>query len=299
MSGKWRLTEEKHNSFRLVVEIESPLREGITHVWTSPVGIDRDGRHSIPRMSLEKVGETSPWTECRLDVSTFAEHRDGGEPDIERELELIAAKCSEETARLEQGRARNHQAAARRNRTVEKLRELAQEGARDTGERLAAEMERRAAESFHAHMEAFRKEREAWAEAAWNLPHHNGNWHRMTDPEDGSVSYSFLGAGLQAIMDRNPGGIRWSEPESTSWGQPAEPGEDMEFQSVDDTTMTLCDHYALSPDQVDLLDELDAEGLEVEELNRKVREADYTFSLRQGERTIQVQRTAETARQQG
>ena len=297
---------EEDRGFILEVTVESKQRPMVTRVWTGRIEIGGDGLPAVRKMDPAPIEDTPVEQKTIWVPSQITQ----GTKSAERILQRVARLC-QDASNLEEERIANGGESQREKAIRERMERADRERVEQTP-RTMEELQRlsrqdpqpvtrggadgRAEESLQTHLEAFRKEREAWMEAAWNLPHHNGSWHRMTDPEDRSVSYSFLGAGLQAIMDRNPGEIRWNEPESTRWGQPAEPGEDMEFQSVDNTTMTLCDRYALSPQQVDLLDELDAGGLGVEELNRRLQEADYTFSFRQDERTIQVQRTADRAR---
>ena len=162
-------------------------------------------------------------------------------------------------------------------RTTGKLRET-----RATGEQPAAGTG--TTDPFHQHTETFRQRRNEWANTAVRIFHHSSGWPKAIDLRTGQKSYSFLGAGLEAIMQQDPGIIEWNESLE---------GEDgRTVQTVDDTTMTVCDYYGLSVEVVDTLDELDDEGLGIRELNQKMQEADHCFIVEQGGRPRLVERQA-------
>ena len=115
----------------------------------------------------------------------------------------------------------------------------------------------------------FQKRRTAWAETATKLPRHTGPAKKLLQ-QGQNPTYSFLGTGLMAHMAHDPGYIEWREPEPWLEGQT--------FQAVDDTTETIADYYAITTELVDLLDEMDSEGMPDEELNEMVRKADYSIT---------------------
>ena len=60
MNSKWHVVEEDENTFRLVVEVESPLRTDLEYRWTSRIRTDADGSLEVDRMDLETVGDGPP-----------------------------------------------------------------------------------------------------------------------------------------------------------------------------------------------------------------------------------------------
>ena len=116
------------------------------------------------------------------------------------------------------------------------------------------------------------KRREAWADATQRLPHQNGPSTKQISSPGKTGGYSFLGAGLQACMDRDPGYIEWNEPQTAGDGEI--------FQSVDDTTETIANYYDISTEIVDLLDQMEQEGYPTEKLNMIVEQAaGHTVSI--------------------
>ena len=120
--------------------------------------------------------------------------------------------------------------------------------------------------------EKFRQRREAWAHFLRYLPLHHGRWTRLVH-RDGTTSHSFLGVGLHTIMDREPDIIRWEEPQPVNSGLPADQG--LCHQAVADTTATLAEYYALTPEDIDGLDEMDRRQTPRETLGRRLREAGF------------------------
>ena len=109
------------------------------------------------------------------------------------------------------------------------------------------------------------KRRQAWADAARRLPHQNGPSTKRLSSPGKTGGYSFLGAGLQACIDRDPGCIEWNEPQTAGDGEI--------FQSVDDTTETIANYYAISTEIVNLLDQMEQEGYPTEKLNMIMEQA--------------------------
>ena len=117
----------------------------------------------------------------------------------------------------------------------------------------------------------FERRRQAWAETARGMEiHEDSNATRLVHP-DGAHTHSFLGAGLETIMSRNPGMIEWNEPVTGRDGRT--------FQSVDDTTEVLAEYYALSVDSVDNIDELDCGMMGKEGLIRTLMESSYILQV--------------------
>ena len=118
----------------------------------------------------------------------------------------------------------------------------------------------------------FQKRRQAWADTTQRLPHQRGPSTKQLSSPGKTGGYSFLGAGLQAYIDRDPGYIEWNEPETSGDGET--------YQAVDDTTETIADYYAISTEMVDLLDQMDQEGYPTEKLNMIVKQAaGHTVSI--------------------
>ena len=90
--------------------------------------------------------------------------------------------------------------------------------------------------------------RSRWADAALRLPHHPGMAHRMKNP-GGNRTYSFLGAGLEAMNAENDG------------------------------DEVIAEHYALHSDLIEHIYELDSQEFRVEKLNEIVRQADYSITV--------------------
>ena len=113
----------------------------------------------------------------------------------------------------------------------------------------------------------------AWGETARRLPLHGVKSNKLlllSGPEQ-TRSYSFLGTALQSCIQwEEPGYIEWCEPEVAPWD-----GET--FQAVMDTTVTIADYYGIQTELVDLLDDMENEGHEVEELIEMVTGAGYPF----------------------
>ncbi len=125
-------------------------------------------------------------------------------------------------------------------------------------------------------VETFSERRQTWAETAQRLETKRGPATRQLNGQDETTGYSYLGAGLQAFMNRDPGIIHWNGPE-TAW-------DGARYQSVDDTTITVADYYGISTEMVDLLDEMEIEGHSRDELNEMALRADYDFVV-QDEKT--------------
>ena len=106
-------------------------------------------------------------------------------------------------------------------------------------------------------LEIIEARRDAWARMAAKLPRQRGPATKLIG-RDGNVSYSFLGTGLEAHMETDQGEILWNSPIPL--------GDGTHYQTVDDTTVTLADHYGLHTEFIDLLDAMDAEGHSLEEL---------------------------------
>ena len=123
--------------------------------------------------------------------------------------------------------------------------------------------------STQERVETFGERRQAWAETAQRLEAKRGPATRHLNGQNETTGYSYLGAGLQALMDRDPGITRWNGPE-TAW-------DGARYQSVDDTTVTVADYYGIGTELVDLLDEMELEGHSREELNEMVARADCEF----------------------
>ena len=172
-------------------------------------------------------------------------------------LDWIARQCERKTNQLEALLARKEELDRRidnrRSATLGTLRKMAR------GEEPAYPWERRDPEATPQEAETFRRRRADWGREAARLPHNRGEACKVWNKRNGSFSYSFLGAGLQAMINLDPGRIQWNEMTNDSRTGEA-------FQTVDDTTETLADHYGISTELVDLLDELDQEGCPVERL---------------------------------
>ena len=139
-------------------------------------------------------------------------------------------------------------------------------------------------------VETFRERRQAWAETAGRLVAKRGLATKQLNNQDEATGYSYLGAGLQTFMDRDPGIIRWNGP-WTAW-------DGSRYQSVDDTTVTVAEYYGISTELVDLLEEMELEGHSREELNEMVARADCEFVV-QDEQTRRYSMVRAPAEKQG
>lgn len=119
-------------------------------------------------------------------------------------------------------------------------------------------------------VETFRQRREAWAETAKKLRAGSGRGApRVLNCRDEVIAYSYLGAGLQALIERDPGIIQWEEPETL---------RGLRYQTVMDTTETLAGYYGTSTEVIDRVDDMEMiEERPIRELARTVAQADYEF----------------------
>ena len=111
---------------------------------------------------------------------------------------------------------------------------------------------------------AFTNRRKAWIAEANAEMSHTGPETLMLPAGETEHRYSFLGTGLSAMEHNHPLHVDWSEPNQ---------GDGFLWWGVDDTTVTLANHYAVHTQVIDDLDAMNRSGATVqamgEYLNRQ------------------------------
>ena len=282
MTNTWHINRKQDSDqvFTMVVEVDSQLREETTYRWVGTATVNDQGQPHIEMMQLQEAGAKPAREYTKLHASTLRPPSGSDRDDFLDYFNRVAVVCSEQTKKLEEKELSRNEEERERTRKRRHGLDMMEELVSET--RTKKETNR--AETVQDELETFRKRREAWAEAAMRLPHHKGPETKIINSLTGSEHYNFQGAALQSMMEKEPGRIHWNATEQIN---------DVSFQAVDDTTVVISDHYGLSTDMVDHLDDLELEDLlSIKALNQAMLGANYTFHIHQDGEILNIEEPA-------
>ena len=117
--------------------------------------------------------------------------------------------------------------------------------------------------------ERFQERRNSWLETAGNQePLHPGPETRIKREEEERERVSILGAGLIAIEQECNYWVTWKGPNT---------GMRMIWWAAEDTTVTLADHYAMTTQSIDDLDNMAMKGATTEEMSTFIQNQPIVF----------------------